>query len=277
MFAAILEYQFLQHALLTGLLSSIVCGIIGVFVMEKRLVMISGGIAHTAYGGIGMGYYFGFEPLWGALAVAVLASLAVSIFTGGRRERSDPLIGLFWSMGMAAGIFFIALAPGYPPQLGSYLFGSILAVQRADIMLFSVLSLVVLGAVVPFFNYWKVYLFDEQFAAIRGLFPGVMERILFVLVALSVVVMIRAVGIFLVLALLTAPPLLSAAFSSVLRTRLLLSIFFSFFFCCGGLWLSYHFDMPSGASIVLFGGAVYLLLAPLLHHRAKQPREEEAA
>ncbi len=251
MLQSMLEYQFLQNAVIAGLLASITCGIVGVIIMEKRLVMLSGGIAHTAYGGIGMGYYFNFEPIWGALLVAVLASLGIGAMHRKSPARSDILIGLAWSLGMAMGIVFIAFTPGYPPDVTSYLFGNILAVRISDLYLMAALSVLVLIVVTIFFNYWKAYLFDEQFAAIRGIGVGFLENTLFILIALSVVVLIRVAGIILILALLTAPPLVASMLCSNFLKRMTIAIVVGFIICFLGLWISYHYNLPSGASIVI--------------------------
>ncbi len=259
MLESLLEYQFMQNAFWSGLLASIMCGIVGVIIMEKRLVMMSGGIAHTAYGGIGMGYYFGFEPIWGALGVSVLASLGIGHIKRKSDARADILIGLFWSMGMAVGILFIAFTPGYPPDVTSYLFGNILAVRKVDIRMMLALTCLVVFLVALLFNYWKAYLFDEQFAAIRGIKTIFLENLLYIIIALTVVVLIRVVGIILVLALLTAPPVIAAGMTTNFLKRMLIAIILGFLFCFCGLWLSYEFNLASGASIVMLSGTTYLI------------------
>ena len=260
---SILEYQFLQNALWASLLASIMCGIVGIIIMEKRLVMMSGGIAHTAYGGIGMGYYFGFEPILGALFISVLASLGIGTIKRKSDTQADILIGLFWSMGMALGIMFIAFTPGYPPDVTSYLFGNILSVRHLDLYFMLPLTIVVVFLLTLLFNYWKIYLFDEQFAAIRGVRVLLLENILYILIAFTVVVLIRVVGIILVLALLTAPPIIAAELTHNFLRRMLIAIFLGFSFCYVGLWLSYEFEVASGASIVLLAGVTYLVFISL--------------
>ena len=258
MLESLLEYQFLQNALWAGLLASIMCGIVGVIIMEKKLVMMSGGIAHTAYGGIGMGYYFGFEPIWGALFISVLASLGIGSIKRKSDAQADILIGLFWSMGMALGIMFIAITPGYPPDVTSYLFGNILSVRQLDLYFMFPLTIVVVFLLTLLFNYWKIYLFDEQFATIRGVRVLLLENILYILIAFTVVVLIRVVGIILVLALLTAPPIIAAELTHNFLHRMIIAMLLGFFFCFLGLWISYEFALASGASIVLLSGVTYL-------------------
>lgn len=257
---SIFEYQFVQNAIIAGVLASIVCGIIGVIIVEKKLVMMSGGIAHTSYGGIGLGYLLGFEPIYGAFFISVLAALAIGYIKRNGSTRSDVVIGLFWSLGMALGILFIALMPGYPPDLSSYLFGSILSVTKSDLRIMSVFTFIVVLLVAILFDYWKSYMFDEEFAYILGIKTAFLEYLLFVLIAISVVVLIRVVGIILVLALFTAPPAIAEFLSNNLKSRMIISILIGSIFCIGGLYLSYMLNIPSGASIVIFAAVSYFMV-----------------
>lgn len=259
MIQALSEYQFLQNAFAASLLASIVCGIIGVIIVEKKLVMMSGGIAHTAYGGVGLGYFFGFEPIIGAFLFSIAAALGIGTIKRKGGVQADILIGLFWSLGMAFGIVFIALMPGYPPDLNSYLFGNILSVTQADLILMLIVTALVLAVVVVLFNAWKAYLFDEEFASIIGVKTVFLEYLLLVLVAMTVVVLIRVAGIILVLALLTAPAAMAGLFSKQLKNRMLLAVLFGAFFSISGLWVSYGLNIPSGACIVMIAVACYFL------------------
>ncbi len=260
MIKAILEYQFLQNAFIAGILASIACGIVGVIIVEKKLVMMSGGIAHTSYGGVGLGYLMGFEPIIGAFLFSMCAALGIGYIKRKGGTRSDVIIGLFWSLGMALGILFIALMPGYPPDLSSYLFGSILAVTKADLYLMIILSIIVLLVIVVLFNDWKAYLFDEEFAAIIGLKTAFLEYLLLILIAMTVVVMIRVVGIILVLALLTAPAAIAGMLTSNLKNRMAYSVILGSAFCIIGLWISYVMNIASGAAIVILSVLCYLLV-----------------
>ena len=259
MIQALSDYQFMQNAFAASLLASIVCGIIGVIIVEKKLVMMSGGIAHTAYGGVGLGYFFGFEPIIGAFLFAIAAALGIGTIKRKGGVQADILIGLFWSLGMAFGIVFIALMPGYPPDLNSYLFGNILSVTQADLILMLIVTALVLAVVVVLFNAWKAYLFDEEFASIIGVKTVFLEYLLLVLVAMTVVVLIRVAGIILVLALLTAPAAMAGLFSKQLKNRMLLAVLFGAFFSISGLWVSYGLNIPSGACIVMIAVACYFL------------------
>jgi zinc transport system permease protein len=254
---ALFEYQFLQNALIASILASIVCGIIGVIVVEKKMVMMSGGIAHTAYGGVGLGYLLGFEPIIGAFIFSVTAAMGIGYINRRGGAQSDVIIGLFWSLGMALGIVFIALMPGYPPDLNSYLFGNILAVTKLDISLMIVLTCLVVIVIIVLFNDWKAYLFDEEFAAIIGVKTAFLEYLLLILVAMTVVVLIRVAGIIMVLALLTAPAAIAGMFSSKLKNRMIVAIIIGAIFCITGLWISYVMNIASGACIVILSVLFY--------------------
>jgi zinc transport system permease protein len=254
---AIFEYQFLQNAMIASILASIVCGIIGVIIVEKKLVMMSGGIAHTAYGGVGLGYLMGFEPMIGAFIFSACAAMGIGFIKRRGGVQSDVIIGLFWSLGMALGIVFIALMPGYPPDLNSYLFGNILSVTKSDIFLMVVLTFIVVTLVIALFNDWKAYLFDEEFASIIGIKTAFLEYLLLIIIAMTVVVLIRVAGIILVLALLTAPAATASLFTSNLKNRMIYAIAFGAVFCFVGLWISYYLNIASGASIVILSSVFY--------------------
>lgn len=259
MIKAIFEYQFLQNAFIASILASIICGIMGVIIIEKKLVMMSGGIAHTSYGGVGLGYLMGFEPIIGAFLFSICAALGIGYIKRKGGTRSDVVIGLFWSLGMALGILFVALMPGYPPDLSSYLFGSILSVTKANLYLMVSLTFVVIFVIILLFNDWKAYLFDEEFASIIGIKTVFLEYLLLVLIAMSVVVLIRVVGIILVIALLTAPAATAGLLTSNLKKRMIYSVLLGNVFCIAGLWISYVINIASGAVIVIVSVIFYLL------------------
>lgn len=256
---ALFEYQFLQNAFIAGILASIVCGIIGVIIVEKKLIMMSGGIAHTSYGGIGLGYLLGFEPIAGAFLFAVSAALGIGYIKRKGGARFDVVIGLFWSLGMALGILFIGMMKGYPPDLSSYLFGSILSVTKSDLYLMLCLTLIVMLIIIALFNNWKAYLFDDEFASIIGMRTAFLEYLLLILIAMTVVVLIRVVGIILVLALLTAPAATAGILTSNLKKRMIYSIILGNIFCVLGLWLSYNMNIASGAAIVVLSVIAYFI------------------
>lgn len=268
MIKALFEYQFIQNAFIASILASVVCGIIGVIVIEKKLVMMSGGIAHTSYGGVGLGYLMGFEPIIGAFMFSVLAAIGVGYIKRKGSTSTDVIIGIFWSLGMALGILFIALMPGYPPDLSSYLFGSILSVTKFDLSLIAILTCIVTLVIVVFYNYWKSYLFDEEFASIIGVKTAFLEYLLLILIAMTVVVLIRVVGIILVLTLITAPAATAGMLTSNLEKRMIYSILLGGFYCIAGLWISYTLDIASGAAIVILSALCYFLFYMSLRLRA---------
>lgn len=261
MIETILKYNFLQNAIMAAILASIACGVIGVYIMEKKLVMMSGGIAHTAFGGIGLGYFLKVEPIFTALGVSVIAALAVAALKRKAMTDSDLLIGMFWSLGMALGVVFIAMTPGYPPDIASVLFGNILAVSRSDLRLILGLDILVLTTVTAFYQMFKAYIFDEEFASVAGVPVRALEYLMYVLVAVTVVVMIRVVGIILVIALLTAPPAIAKQFTYDMKKIMALSVLLGIGFCFAGLWVSYTVRLASGASIVMVAVGAYALVS----------------
>jgi len=225
--------------------------------------MMSGGIAHPAFGGIGLGYYLKVEPILTALGVSVIAAVAVAAVKRRAMTDSDLLIGMFWSLGMALGVVFIALTPGYPPDTASYLFGNILAVSRADLKLILGLDVLVVLTVCSLFQVFKAYIFDEEFSNVAGVPVRLLEYLLFVLVAVTVVILIRVVGIILVIALLTAPPAIAKQFSYDMKKIMAISVFLGIVFSLSGLWLSYTVRLASGASIVMVAVGAYALVSLL--------------
>jgi len=257
MLFAIFGYRFIQNAVLAGFFASVLCGIIGVIVVEKKLLMMSGGIAHISYGGVGLGYLLGFEPFLGALGISFLSAIGMGYIKKKGKIGSDVMIALLWSLGMALGILFISLMKGYPPDISSYLFGSILSVTSKDLYLMAGMSLFVVLMVLFFFDYWRSYMFDEEFAAIAGIRTSFLGYLMFVMIAMTVAVLIRVVGIILVIALLTAPAALAKLAAQSLKSRMILSMAAGCLFCLLGLMISYATDISSGASIVILSVMSY--------------------
>jgi zinc transport system permease protein len=264
-----LQYGYIQHALIAGLLAAIACGIIGVYVVVKRIVFISGGIAHASFGGIGLGYFIGISPVLGAMFFAIASALGMGLVTRKTRLPEDTAIGIMWAMGMALGIIFIGLSPGYAPNLFSYLFGNILTVPFSDIILMLVLDTVIVTMVVVLYKEFLALSFDEEYGTVAGAPIGVLYFLLLCMIALTVVVLIRVVGIILVIALLTIPAALARQFTHNLWKMILLAILFGEAFTFGGLWLSYELDVASGATIILLSGTVLLAYSGLSNIRDK--------
>lgn len=253
-----LQYEFMRNALLAGLLASVSCGIIGVYVVVKRMVSISGGIAHATFGGVGLGYLVGISPVLGALLFTIASALGMGLVTRRTRLPEDTAIGILWAIGMALGIIFIGLTPGYAPDLFSYLFGNILTVPRSDIAVMLALDAVIVLVVVVFYKEFLALSFDEEYSRVAGVPVERLYLLLLCLIALTVVLLLRVVGMILVIALLTIPAALSRRFTHNIRTMMLLSVGFSFLFTFGGLWLSFVLNLASGATIILLSGVVFL-------------------
>jgi zinc transport system permease protein len=260
MLNTILNYHFIQNAIMASILSSIVCGIIGTIIIEKKLILMGGGIAHTAYGGVGLGYLLNFNPLIGALSFSLIAALGIGKVRKTNSKHSDIIIALFWSLGMALGILFISFMKGYPPDMNSYLFGNILSVSDTDLISMAVLTFLVILILTVFFQDWKIYLFDEEMAKINGLNTNFLEYSLLLLIAFSVVILIRVSGIIMLITLLCAPSATASLLSEKLKFRMILSVIIGLFNSFIGLFISYKLDIASGASIVIFSVLVYGIL-----------------
>lgn len=249
-----LEFEFMRNALAAGLLASITCGIIGTLVVVNRIVFISGGIAHAAYGGIGISFYFGLPYLAGTLGFSLVAAMITALLTFRDRHRSDTIIGVLWALGMALGIILTDLAPGYNVDLMSYLFGSILTVPGGDIYAMCGLCLFSILTVGYFYNDFLAVSYDEEFAKVRGVRVTLLYFLLLGMIAVSVVMVIRVVGLILVIALLTIPPFIAEKYSDSLLKMMIVSCLLSCAFTIAGLWVSYRFNLTSGATIIMVAG-----------------------
>jgi len=254
-----LQYEFMRNALMAGVLVSITCGIIGTFVVTNRIVFLSGGIAHAAYGGIGLGYFFKFNPVLGAIIFSLASALGMGIVHRKTRQRADTIIGVMWAIGMALGIIFVDLTKGYKADLMSYLFGSILAVPSSDLLIMLALDIVIILLVMLFYKELLAVSFDETFAAVSGVPVDAIYLMLVAMIALTVVMMMRVVGLIMVIALLTMPAAISGMLVKDMRKMMVLAIILGILFTTTGLWLSYSLNLTSGATIILVSGAAYLV------------------
>jgi zinc transport system permease protein len=259
---AILGFEFFRNAVIAGLISSIACGVIGSFVVVKRLVSMSGGLAHAAFGGVGLGYFLGIDPFIGAAGFTLGIAALIGMIREKFGQHMETLIGAVWAAGMAAGILFIALTPGYAPDLFGFLFGNILLIPARDLWLMGLLALVIVTVVAAGFSQLTAVTFDEEYARVMNLPVTALLLILILLIALTVVVLIRVVGIILVIALLTLPPAIARAYTTSLPTMMALAVVIAAFFTISGLFLSYALNVPSGATIILVatGGFVLMLM-----------------
>jgi len=254
-----LQFEFMRNALMAGLLTSVACGVIGTFVVVNRIVFLSGGIAHAAYGGIGLAFFFGLPFVVGTLGFALLVAMVMAVVTLKARHRSDTIIGVLWAIGMALGVILLDLSPGYNVDLMSFLFGSILAVPTADLWLMLVLNILILLTVGYFYNDFLALSYDEDFAKLRGVRVKLLYFVLLAMVALSVVMIIRIVGLILVIALLTIPPYIAEKHSGSLRAMMFISFLLSCLFTMVGLWVSYVFNLTSGATIIMVAGVCFFI------------------
>lgn len=260
MIEAVLKYTFMQNALIAAVLASIVTGIIGTIAIEKKLISMSGGIAHASFGGIGLGYWLGFEPIWGGLLFAVGASALISDISKNKKIKADTLTGILWSFGMALGILFISLTPGYMPDMTSYLFGDILSISKSAILYMSIFTAVIFFLFVMLYNYWVVYLFDEEYAKARKMNVSFIRALVYLLIPVGIIVLIKIVGIILTIALMTIPTSIAKLYFKSFGKVVLSSIIISMIFCVLGLVVSYYVNIPSGVCIILISTVVYLVL-----------------
>jgi len=258
-FSALISQSFLQNALLAGLLASVGCGIMGTYVVVKRINFLAGGIAHSVLGGMGIAYFFGKSPIIGAIVAAIIAALIIGWVNLKWRENEDTIISAIWSVGMAIGIIFIAKTPGYSVDLMSYLFGNILMVPDSGLSLMLLLDVFLVAIVMLFYKQLLAVCFDEEFARLRGINVEFFYLLLLCMVALTVVLLIQVVGLILVIALLTLPAAIASQYQGSLLRIMLTAVVLGAIFTSGGLALSYAPDLPAGATIILIAGSAYLI------------------
>ena len=251
------NYTFFQHALLGSLFASIACGIIGTYIVTRRLVFISGGITHASFGGIGIGLYTGISPILGAAIFSVLSAFGVEWLSKRKDMREDSAIAVFWTFGMAVGIIFSFLAPGFTPDLSTFLFGNILTITLSDIWMLAILSLVLIGFFTCFLTTIIYIAFDREYARSQRIPVRLFEYILMMFIALTIVACLRMIGIVLVISLLTLPQMTANLFTHSFKKIIFMAIGIGFISCSGGLLLSYQLQVPSGASIIFFSILVY--------------------
>lgn len=253
----ILSLNFMQNALIAGLLVSVLCAMVGSLVVINRLSFIAGGIAHGAYGGIGVAFFFSLEPLFGAGVFSLVLALIIAFITLKDRTKIDSAIGAIWAFGMAIGIIFIDLTPGYSADLMSYLFGSILAVSDMDLAFMGAITALFLITIMLFYRQFVAISFDAEFARLRGVRTNLFYYLLICMTALCVVATIRVVGLILVIALLTIPPYIAQIFAKRLGAMMAISALFSVLFCTLGLWVSFELNLTSGACIILIASLCF--------------------
>ncbi len=264
---AVMNYSFMRNAIAVAVLVSIATGVIGSYVVARRITYIAGSISHAALGGIGIaqfiavsGYWRSLDPLDGAVVAAIVSALIIGWVSFNAKEREDTIIGAIWAVGMAVGILFISKTPGYNQDLMSYLFGNILMVSGDDILLVLLLDIVVLTVGITYYNRFQAVCFDEEFARVRGLNVGLYYMLLLCLTALTVVVLVTVVGIVMVIALITLPAAIAGFFTRSLWQMMIVATIVSLVVTILGIAISYAPGWPAGATIILLAGAAYLLL-----------------
>lgn len=258
-FLELFQYNFFINALLGGLFASIACGIIGTYIVIKRLVFISGGITHASLGGLGIGFYLGTNPFMSAMIFSVLSAFGIEWLSSRKEVREDSAIAAFWSFGMAVGIICIYLKAGFAPNLSEYLFGNILTITRIDIYSFLILS-IILSAVFFFFRKEILYTaFDSDFAKTRNLPVKFIEYVMMFFIAVTIVLTIRLVGVVLLMSLLTIPQMTANLYTANFGKMIFLSILFGLIGCISGLILSAYINVPSGAFIIFALISIYFI------------------
>jgi zinc transport system permease protein len=262
------RYAFLQYAVAAGLLASVACGVVGSYVVTRRITYIAGSVSHCILAGIGAAKYLQTvhgipwaTPILGAVVSALTAALLIGLVSLYARQREDTVIGAVWAAGMAIGVLFIARTPGYAEDLMGYLFGNILLLAPRDLLVILVLDALVVGAGVIWYDQFLALCFDEEYARLRGLRVEIYYLLLLCMTAITVVLLVSVVGIILVIALLTLPAAIAGHFVRNLWQMMVVAAILSAVFTVGGIAASYGPNLPSGATIIVIAGLTYLLVA----------------
>ena len=262
----ILQYAFFQNAILASILTAISCGIVGTYIVSRRIVFICGGITHASFGGLGIGFFLGINPLLSALVFSILSAFGVEYLSHSgdyKRIREDSVIAAVWSLGMAIGVIFIFLTPGYTPNLSAFLFGNILTVSITDITWMAILATTVLLIFILCRKIIVYTAFDRDFALTQGLPVRFIEYMMMLLIAATIVLSIRLIGIMLLLSLMTIPQMTANMFTSNYNKITITSCILALLGCVSGLFLSYFFNIPSGAFIIIVLIAIFLIAKAL--------------
>ena len=264
----IIHYTFFQHALWASLLISIACGIVGAYIVSRRIVFICGGITHASFGGLGLGFYFGINPLLSALLFSVLSAFGIEYLSHSgnyRKLREDSVIATVWSFGMAVGVVFMFLTPGYAPNLSGYLFGNILTVSKSDLLWMALLSASLVLVYVLGKRTLVYVAFDRDFAFTQHVPVRLIEYMMMMFIAITIVLSIRLIGIMLLMSILTIPQMTANLFTSNYYKMTVMSCLLGLAGCIAGLFLSYYFNIPSGAFIILVLIALFLIAKMIRH------------
>jgi len=261
---SILEYTFFQNAMIAAILTSLLASMVGTYIVSRKIVFIGGSITHASFGGIGMAYYFGANPLIGAALFAIFSATGIEWVSRNGKVREDSAIAILWSLGMAVGIIFVFMTPGYTPDLMSFLFGNILSVSAWELYLMAILGVVVALFFIVYYRPLLHTAFDPEFASIMGTHVGFFRYAMSVIIALSIVISIRSVGIILVLSLFTLPQVTAMLFTRSFASVIPLAAFWGVLGSVLGLFTSYLLDIPSGAAIICVLTIQFLLMKLLV-------------
>ncbi len=254
-----LQFEFMRNAVLAGIMASVICGVIGSLVVVNRIVFLAGGIAHAAYGGIGLAFFLGIPYFVGIFGFSILVSMIMAAVTLKEKNRADTFIGVIWAVGMALGVILLDLTEGYNVDLMSYLFGSILTVPLSELYVMAGLSVIIIFIVGFYYHDFLAMSYDQEFAQLRGVAVKPLYFLLIAMIALSVVMVIKVVGLILIIALLTIPPFIAERYTNSLLQMILLSGLLSVIFSLTGLWFSYKLNLTSGATIIMVAACAFFL------------------
>jgi len=263
----LLRFDFFQNALLGGILVSIACGMVGTYIVVRRLVFITGGITHASFGGIGLGVFLGINPIASAWAFAIISGFGVEYLSAQHKLREDSAIAVLWALGMALGILFLFLTPGYTVGMSEFLFGNILTITATDIWAFATLVGLLLIAFTAFYRPILYTAFDTEYAKVMKLPVKFIEYMMMFFVATTIVFSIRLVGIVLLMSLITVPQITANIFTLNFRKMMIFAVIIGIIGCLGGLFLSYFLNVPSGAFIILlliFFYGIARMIRPLI-------------
>ncbi len=256
-FIDLLQYDFMRFAVIAAMLASVACGIIGTLVVTNRIVFIAGGIAHASFGGIGMAFYLGLEPLFGAFVFALGAAIAIGLVVKKSKERPDTAIGIIWAVGMAMGVVFKRMTPGYVPDMMSFIIGNMLTTPLWELVLMLAITLIIVGVVFVLFKEIQAVSFDEEYAKITGVPTFLIYMVMLVLISLSVIALIKLLGVILVIAMLSVPAAISGRYTHSLSRIMVYSIMISLFCFMSGLVLSAELGIETGATIVIVTAVLF--------------------
>lgn len=259
----IFSYTFFQHALLGSVLTSVACGFIGSYIVARRLVLISGGITHASFGGLGLGFFLGIDPILSAMFFSVLSAFGIEWLSRKQEIREDSAIAVVWSLGMALGIIFIFLTPGYSPDLSAYLFGSILTISTSDLWLIGIIAMLLFFGFSLFSKTILYVAFDREFSKIKGIKVERVEYLMMLGLAVTLVASIRLTGVMLLMSLMTIPQITANIFTNRFGRMVVYSILFGIAGCLGGLFISYYLNIPSGAAII-FVQVIFFIVCRLI-------------